>query len=53
MNDYVIIRHKELYKIYKQVDNNRDLYQYVGASFVMLSDAQDFIDMKRDDLDAS
>lgn len=53
MNDYIIIRHKQLYKVYKKVDSNKDLYQYVGASFVMLVDAQEFVDMKRGYLDAS
>lgn len=47
MSDYIIIRHKQLYKVYKKVDNNKDLYQYAGAAFVMLVDAQEFVGMKR------
>jgi len=53
MSEYVIVRHKGLYKIYKLVMNHDDLYQYAGASFSMLSDAQDFVDMRKASSDAA
>lgn len=46
MSEYIIVRTKGLYKIYKQISGNDRVYQYSGATFVMLQDAEDFIDMK-------
>lgn len=49
MNDYIIVRTKGLYKIYRAMTDGSGVYQYAGATFVMLKDAQDFIEMRNTD----
>ena len=46
MNDYIIVRTEGLYKIYRKLQDSQDVYQYAGATFVMLPDAQAFVDLK-------
>lgn len=53
MSDYIIVRTEGLYKIYRQLHEDKNVYQYSGATFVMLQDAEDFIEMKNAGKDAS
>lgn len=53
MNEYIIVRTEGLYKIYKQTSDNKIVYQYSGATFVMYSDALDFISIKNGGKDAA
>lgn len=53
MNEYIIVSSEGLYKIYRKMNNSRCVYQYAGATFVMLVDAEDFIKMRSGDIDAA
>lgn len=49
MNEFIIVRTKGLYKIYSKSPNTPDVYQYAGATFVMLTDAQAFLAIKNEE----
>jgi hypothetical protein len=53
MSNYIIVLSEGLYKIYRQMSDNQITYQYCGATFVMYKDAEDFINMRNSDTDAS
>ena len=55
MNDYIIVRAKGLYKIYCAIPQggNEGVYQYAGASFVMLADAKAFLELRNGGKDAA
>lgn len=53
MSDYIIVRTKGLYKIYRVMADGSGVYQYSGATFVMLKDAQDFIQIRNGEYDAT
>ena len=46
MNDYIIVLSDGMYKIYRLRLGSDIVYQYCGASFVMLRDAEDFVEMR-------
>lgn len=49
MSDYIIVLAEGLYKIYRRRPGSDLVYQYCGASFVMLMDAEDFVEMRNND----